>query len=215
MARSPCIPQCVFAVLRYFRARLSQLYSGCLCHFARVRLFPYDTHPALDRRGDHHHEFGRVYIGTIASFHLIATHAHCPNSWPKRLLRDRLLILSQRTDHRPPMTTVKHGDYNGDPLLPTSCGKIGWRGRIARVATSLLRQEGNLPHNLDICAIDLVDQPAPTLVSSSGDPGFWSSGASGVVLPILNSSHVFNDQPNKLRSFVSTNLIATELIVDF
>jgi hypothetical protein len=50
-------------------------------------------------------------------------------------LRDRLLILSQRTDHRPPMTTVKHGDYHGDPLLPTSCGKIGWRGRIARVAT--------------------------------------------------------------------------------
>jgi hypothetical protein len=74
VALSPCIPQCVFFRLRSWE--MSQLYLGCFCHFARVHRFPYDAYPALDRRGDHYHEFGSLYISTITSFRLSTTDAH-------------------------------------------------------------------------------------------------------------------------------------------
>jgi hypothetical protein len=58
---------------------MSDLFLGCLCRCARVLRFPYDAHLALDLRGDHYHERGDLYIGTIAP-HLEMIHAHGPDS---------------------------------------------------------------------------------------------------------------------------------------
>ena len=55
--------------------------SGRLCCYTRVHRFPYDAHPAIDRRGDHYHKLGYLYLSTYPpSFRLDVTRAHGPDS---------------------------------------------------------------------------------------------------------------------------------------
>ena len=67
---------CFLVTVVFSRERcLIQTVSGRFRRPARVHRFPYDAYRALDRGGDHYHEFCDIYIGTIAP-HLEMLMAH-------------------------------------------------------------------------------------------------------------------------------------------